>query len=952
MQEFLGGILGRRIIGGNNMKIKMLSIVLCAAIIIPVFVMQVTEKVAPELNLTFTAKGDETSANTTDGYFEGQAIIGFYGPMAFTNTKIINDIAIKYGITLKDTNPYLSAALYEGVDDKTFLQLLTDSDIKYAERNYLEKISQNIPNDLSWAFQWGPRAIFAPEAWNTTTGDNTDTLKVAILDTGVDYNNSDISPNYLTGGYDWANDDDDPMDDNGHGTHCAGILGAAGNNTIGISGTTWRIKIIAEKTIPGGSWEFGQGVCHAVNQEVKIISYSGGGPDSVHKHQAVRFAFNHGRLFFAASGNAAGNIDFPANYPEVIAVGATDPNDNLAVFSNFGPNQELVAPGVDILSHGLNQGYLRTQIIYRDDDGDGQVSSNDVRLIDIPNSAVAANSVVAVGDDDEAAQWDLIGFQNIEMHVDPNNNNDFDPGELIYVDNGDNQVSIGDTRMGGFWSAGVFYGVGRVNFGDPDITDPLILFDANETHTMIRFLSGTSMACPHAAGVAALTWARNPDLSMDELRHILRSTADDLLPVGFDNNFGFGRINASACIDAASFQYSIEVTPATQTITQGGSVDYTITLSLIQGPSQNVDLKLDDLYPLNPALTPVIDPVSGTPPFQATLTLTATLDAAFLTEILRINSTYTIFGRDFVQLSNFVSNAITEAPGDLIWIKTSETDDGEPPREGNVHTSPDIWSTPDPPELGETNTLNVKVRNKEESDSGVVLVQAWFTDWSPFNNLLDLPTMGTETIDNIPPGGEETVSFSWFIPTTYPEHICVFAQAWRPGFEPFTNQFDVRNNNNIAQRNYNAVTPTSPYSTNLTIKNPTNQMLSLTLYATAPNSDWVVDFCRPSSLRGITMQTPLKIPAGEEMELELTIIPPEDYEPGPVHIWATIEGYENLYNDLSGFTFNVEKGVLDDEPDEPDEPPDIIEILQQNIKIVIAVAIVVLVIVVVFFKRR
>ena len=939
------------------MKIKMLSIVLCVAIIIPVFVMQVTEKVAPELNLTFTAKGDVSSANTTDGYVEGEAIIGFYGPMAFSNTKIVNDIAVKYGITLLDTEQKLSAALYSNVDNETFYEIASDTNVKYICRNHIAYGSE-VPNDPSWPIQYGPESIGAPITWDNVTG--SPTFRVAVLDSGIDYNHPDLKDNYLAVGYDWVNDDDDPMDDHGHGTHCTGIIGAIGNNNVAMTGMAWQVKIFAEKVLDstnsGTYWQWGKGIVHAVVKEAKVISMSlGGNADGDFLRDSIEFAYDHGRLLVAASGNDGGGpISYPARYSEVIAVGAIDQNDNLAGFSNVGPQQELAAPGVNIISLGLSQRYSAREIIYRDDDTNNQVSANDERLNPIPGTALLANTLVVNNDTDEDAPWNLMNFNTNELHTENiNANNEYDNGERIYLDlDADNFVSVGDMRLTRFNVGAVSFPYGStVLLGHPDVANQLVAFNANETHTTIAYMSGTSMSTPHVAGVAALTWIRNPELDRDELRYLLQSTADDLGAVGQDNNFGYGKVNASQCVENGSFRYTIEVTPSTQTIVQGGSIAYTITLDLVQGPGQNVDLKLDDMYPLNPDLATVINPISGIPPFQATLTITATDSAAFISEILRINSTYNILGLDFIRFSNTFSIAITEAPGDLIWIKTSDTDDGITSPTGKVHTSPDIWSTPDPPELGKTNTLNVKVRNHGTTDSGRVLVQTWFTEWSPFNNVLELPSMGPESIENIPPGGEETVTFEWYIPEAFSEHICVYAQAWRPGFEPFSNQFNVRNNNNIAQRNFNAVFPTSPYSTDLTISNPTGKMVSMTLYATAPDTGWVVDFCRPSTLKGTVMETPLNISAGEEIEIVMTIIPPNDDATGTVSIWATMDGYEDLYTDLSGFDFHVQIAPPDDELDEPDEPLDIVEMLRQNIVVVIIV-VVVLVILVAFFKRR
>ena len=937
------------------MKIRIASIVLCAAIIIPVLALSVPEEVAPGINPASVATGDITRANMTGDHIEGEAIIGFYGPMAFSNTKIVNEISAKYGIVLVDTEQILSAALYTNVDNETFIEIAGDTNVKYICRNHVAYGSE-VPNDPSWPIQYGPESIGAPTAWDNVTG--SPTFRVAVLDSGIDYDHPDLEDNYLAIGYDWVNDDDDPMDDHGHGTHCAGIIGGVGNNTAVMAGVAWQVKVFAEKVLDsangGDYWGIGKGIVHAVVKEAKVISMSlGGGTDDDFLRDSVEFAYDHGRLLVACSHNDAGGpIRYPAAYPEVIAVSAIDQNDVLAPFSNVGPEQELAAPGVDILSLGLTYRYSSGEKIYRDDDENNVVSADDERLNLIPEPFLAANTLVANNDPDEDAQWNLMNFNADEVHTEAvNANNQYDNGERLYVDlDADNLVSVGDMRLTGFTVGLTRYPSGSTVIPfNPDIGTALVAFNANETHTTIAYMSGTSMAAPHVSGVAALTWIRNPELDRDEVRHLLQSTADDLGAVGQDNNFGHGKVNASQCVENGSFRYSIEVTPSTQTIVQGGSVAYTITLGLVQGPGQNVDLKLDDMYPLNPDLAAVIDPVSGIPPFQATLTITATDTAAFISEILRINSTCNILGRDFIRFSNLFSIAITVAPGDIIWIKTSDTDDGTAPVAGKVHTSPDIWSDPDPPEGGKTNTLNVKVRNHGTTDSGPVLVQTWFGEWSPLNNILELPSLGPETIDNIPPDGEKTVTFDWYIPEAFSEHICVFAQAWRPGFEPFSNQFNVRNNNNIAQRNFNAVFPTSPYSTDLTIKNPTGHMLSMSLYATAPGEGWVVDFCRPSTLRGGVMETPLKIPSGEEIELTMTIIPPTDNATGTVSLFGTIDGYEELYTDLSGFDFNVEVAPPDDEPEEPQE---IIDLIKQNIKIVIAVALVVIVILIVMIKRR
>ena len=897
-----------------NVK-RAFGMLLVVVMIVTLLQVPVIENIVRNLNPISVARGN--GENNLTEYVEGEAIVGFYGPMAFFNTQVADVIATKYDITKKDTNPELSAVLYQNVDNETLSQLGNDTNIKYVERNYNVDLSLT-PNDPSWSFQYGPLSIDGPTAWDTVTGSSTFT--VAVVDTGIDYNHPDLSANYQSGGYDWVNDDNDPIDDHGHGTHVAGILGAVGNNNLGMAGMAWQIKMIAEKvfdeTGSGNTWAVSRAIVHAVIREARIISMSLMSSPTETLEASVQFAFNQGRLLVAASGNfALQEIFYPARYQEVIAVGAIDDNDNIAGFSHTGPEQELVAPGVEIISFLLRQDYFEGEIIYRDFDTNGVVSVNDRRLNHIPGTFLLANTAVASNDLDEIAQWDLIDFNTNEMHAENiNANNQYDDTEHIYADlDIDSVVSVGDMRLSGFWVGLDFYGSGSiVRAFDPDINDPLVVFNANERHTTVAFWSGTSMAVPHVTGVAALTWIRNPDLSRDELRCLLRNTADDLGTTGHDNIFGYGKVDASQSVIDGQFRYSIDVTPTAQTIAPGDSVDYDVEVSLIQAPSQNIVLSLDQMYLPNTDLTTNLAPSSGTPPFTAILTLTASQTAAFLPETLRITGTHSPAGCDFVCFSNFFSIDTTPAPGDLIWIKTSETDDGSTPRSGALYLSPDIWSSPDPPETGKTNTLYVKVRNRGSTDSGEVLVRTWFTDFNPFTNVLNLPSLGPEIISNIPPGGERTASFSWVLPSTFPTHICVFAQAWRPGFESFTNQFDVANNNNIGQRNFEAVTSSSPYSTTLRIRNPTNHSISLTLYATAPNTDWIVDICRASTLNETMMVTPLKIPPGEELELELTIIPPEGYDTGTIYIWASIDDYQNVYTDLSGFAFEVRKPPPDD----------------------------------------
>lgn len=218
------------------------------------------------------------------------------------------------------------------------------------------------PNDPYWPVQWAPSKIGAEYAWNYTLG-SSDNL-VAIIDTGIDYNHPDLAGNYVALGCDWVNNDDDPMDDNGHGTHCAGILAAAINNSKGIAGLS-QVKIMTEKAFDreGYGWtdDVVNAIIHAVDQGAKIISNSwGSSEDSILLHQAIKYAYERGVLIVASAGNENTSFkEYPAAYSEVIAVTATDEDDKPAAFTNFGDWVEVAAPGVEILSTYIGNSYAR-----------------------------------------------------------------------------------------------------------------------------------------------------------------------------------------------------------------------------------------------------------------------------------------------------------------------------------------------------------------------------------------------------------------------------------------------------------------------------------------------------------------------------------------------------------------------------------------------------------------
>ncbi len=188
-------------------------------------------------------------------------------------------------------------------------------------------------------------------------------VNVSVLDTGIDYNHPDLNDNYA-GGKDFVNDDDDPIDDYGHGTHCCGIVGAE-ENTEGVIGTAPEINIFAVKVLDefGGGYpsDIAAGIDWAVNNGMDVISMSlGASQSSSIIKTACDNAYAAGLVIVASAGNEyGGDVSYPAKYSSVIAVSATDSADNVAHFSSIGPEVEIAAPGDNILSTiiGGNYGY-------------------------------------------------------------------------------------------------------------------------------------------------------------------------------------------------------------------------------------------------------------------------------------------------------------------------------------------------------------------------------------------------------------------------------------------------------------------------------------------------------------------------------------------------------------------------------------------------------------------
>jgi thermitase len=361
-----------------------------------------------------TPSSDSVLADT------GELIICFKGD---ATTEDQDAFAATYEYTVLERNDALNCILVQpaaaGVA-RAKTAVAREGIVRYVEPNKRVQALYT-PNDLYFTDQWALPSIKVDQAWDRERGNKT--VTIAIIDSGIDYTHEDLSPNYLSGGYDWVNNDTDPMDDFGHGTQCAGIAAAVIDNGKGIAGIA-QVQVMAEKVLDrtgrGTEWDVAQAVVHAVDHNTTIISLSLGGNESDQlEEDACHYAWDRGCLLVAAAGNAHQyGVLYPAAYESVIAVGSLNQTDQRR--GTWGPQVELVAPGVSIISTTLNGGY-------------------------------------ASG-------------------------------------------------------------------------------------------SGTSMAAPHVAGVAALLWSQYPLLTNQQVRTILTQTADDLGAAGFDEYFGYGKVNAQNAV--------------------------------------------------------------------------------------------------------------------------------------------------------------------------------------------------------------------------------------------------------------------------------------------------------------------------------------------------------------------------------------------------------------------
>jgi type VII secretion-associated serine protease mycosin len=218
-----------------------------------------------------------------------------------------------------------------------------------------------VPNDLLYSkYQWNLPIIETEKGWSYSRGK--DDVIIAVIDTGVDLNHPDLKGKLLDG-RNIIDENAAPQDDVGHGTHVAGIISAVVNNGEGVAGMTWHNKILPVKALDssgsGSTYSVAQAIIWATDHGAKVINLSlGNYADAQFLHDAVRYAYDRDVVLVAASGNDnTSQPGYPAAYPEVFAVAATDSGQKRASFSNYGDYIDAAAPGVNIASTYLNGQY-------------------------------------------------------------------------------------------------------------------------------------------------------------------------------------------------------------------------------------------------------------------------------------------------------------------------------------------------------------------------------------------------------------------------------------------------------------------------------------------------------------------------------------------------------------------------------------------------------------------
>ena len=502
---------------------------------------------------------------------------------------------------------------------------LQNPDVEYVQPNYILRIKTTTPNDTGYANLWGlhntgqtvnntsgivDADIDAPEAWDITTG--SDNVVIAVIDSGVAYDHPDLKDNIWTNpgetsctdgidndgngyvddckGWDFVGNDNAPYDFNGHGTHISGTIAAKGNNGLGVVGVNWNVRIMPIRTFDasgsGTTANFISGIQYATQGGANIINGSWG---SYTYNQALFDAITDfgqaGGLFIAASGNESNNNDlypsYPGSYssPYIISVAATDQNDTLASFSNYGATSvDVGAPGVNIYST-----LPARETVFSEDFESGATGWTIGGTWNI--TAESSNSPTHSATDSPGSYYSNNTDSNITspsinlsgkngckllyyLTLDTEKNYDF-----LYVQastNGSTWTTLNGSGYSGslgtytqdeldlsaFDNQSTVYVRFRLVTDGSKIYDGVHIDDvsvscisSNYTGIEYGYNDGTSMATPHVVGLAGLIKALNPELINTDIKNIILNNVDVKASLS-GKVVSAGRINAYKSLSA------------------------------------------------------------------------------------------------------------------------------------------------------------------------------------------------------------------------------------------------------------------------------------------------------------------------------------------------------------------------------------------------------------------
>ncbi|SER41775.1 Serine protease, subtilisin family [Salipaludibacillus aurantiacus] len=321
----------------------------------------------PELNWELYINAEET-ALSRDEYKKGEVVVILEDDVEGEdwaerhNVNLIDQTGQTAVVRNLTKNPYELIEEWAGDPEVVFMEPnYTFEKQSIGERTVNDEV-EFLPNDEFYAdYQWNLHQLNLEEAWVKTKGG--EEVLAAIIDSGIDPDHPDLKDRIIKG-YNAFENNKAFSDDNGHGTHVAGIVGAETNNDFGVAGVTWEIPLLAVKVLDdeamGNSFSIAKGIRWATDNGAKVINLSlGDDHDSKLMHDAVKYAYDRDVVIIAATGNDNVRIPmYPAAYEEVLAVGSLNMRNRRSFYSNFGNHIDVTAPGEHIPSTFTGDEYV------------------------------------------------------------------------------------------------------------------------------------------------------------------------------------------------------------------------------------------------------------------------------------------------------------------------------------------------------------------------------------------------------------------------------------------------------------------------------------------------------------------------------------------------------------------------------------------------------------------